>query len=65
MDLPRRSKEFAMCHGFEWEMMMQARAREVARRNRDSAQAESRESSTTAPPKPAESPVKDRIPEPV
>jgi hypothetical protein len=65
MDLPHRSKEGAMCHGFEWEMLMQARAREVARRSREKAEAESRKSTTNAPPKPVEAPVKDRIPEPV
>ena len=54
-----------MCHGFEWEMLMQARAREVARRSREKAEAESRKSTTNAPPKPVEAPVKDRIPEPV
>ena len=54
-----------MCHGFEWEMLMQARAREAARRIREKAESEKRESSTTAPPKPAEGPVRDRIPEPV
>ena len=52
-----------MCHGFEWEMLYQARARDIARRNRDKAEADNRKSPTTAPPKPAESPVKDEVPE--
>ena len=51
-----------MCHGFEWEMLMQARAHEAARRMREKAEAEKREH---APPKPADTSVTDRIPEPV
>ena len=52
-----------MCHGFEWELLMQSRAREVARRNREKADCDDRKSSTTVPPKPAESLVKDEAPE--
>ena len=54
-----------MCHGFEWEMYYLARAREAERRKREKDEADSRKSTTTAPPKPVEAPVKDRIPEPV
>lgn len=65
MVLPRRSKEIAMCcHGAEWEYLKMAYAREVARRNQEKAQAEGR-SSPNAPPKPAESPVKNEEPVPV
>ena len=52
-----------MCHGEEWELLKQAYAREVARRN-EKAQAEKR-SSTTTPPKPVEAPVKNEEPMPV
>jgi hypothetical protein len=48
-----------MCHGLEWELMKQAYARDIARRNREKAEAESRSSTITAPPKPAEAPVKN------
>jgi hypothetical protein len=54
-----------MCHGEEWEMLKLAYAQEVARRNREKAEAESRKSATTAPPKPADAPVKDEEPVPV
>jgi len=54
-----------MCHGFEWEMLMQARAREAARRIREKAESQKREPATVAPPKQPEAPPKDRIPEPV
>jgi hypothetical protein len=53
-----------MCHGAEWELLKQSYAREIARRNREKAEAESRKSSTTAPPKPAEAPAKNEEPVP-
>jgi hypothetical protein len=64
MDSPRRSKEIAMCHGFEWEMYYLARKRE-AERNREKARTEGgKPPTTTAAPKPADAPVKERLPEP-
>ena len=53
-----------MCDGAEWELLKQAYAREIARRNREKAQAE-RRSSNTAPPRPADAPVKSEEPVPV
>ncbi len=53
-----------MCHGEEWELMKLQYAQEIARRNREKAQAE-RRSSTTTPPKPAETPAKSEEPVPV
>ncbi len=52
-----------MCHGAEWEILKQAYA-EMARRDREKAQAD-RRSSTTTPPKPAEAPVRNEEPVPV
>ena len=63
MSFPPSSREIAMCHGAEWELLKMAYAREVARRNREKAQAETR-GSTTAPPKPADTPVKNEEPVP-
>lgn len=54
-----------MCHGAEWELMKMAYAREIARRDREKAQAEGRSSNQTAPPKPADAPVKSEEPVPV
>ena len=54
-----------MCHGAEWEMYILAREREIARRNREKAEAESRKSTPTAPPKPAEAPSRNEEPVPV
>ena len=48
-----------MCHGAEWEMMKLAYAREIQRRNRERAEAESRKQPVAPPPKPAEAPVRD------
>ena len=53
-----------MCHGAEWEMMKMAYAREIARRNREKAEAERRSSTQTTPPKPADAPVKNEEPVP-
>jgi len=53
-----------MCHGFEREMYYLACKRE-AERNREKARTDSgTPSTTTAPPKPAAAPVKERLPEP-
>jgi len=53
-----------MCDGFEWEMYYLARKRE-AERNREKARSESGKPPTaTAPPKPADAPVTERLPEP-
>jgi hypothetical protein len=65
MKAPHRSKEDAMCHGAEWELLKQQYAREIARRNREKAEAESRKSPATAPPKPAEAPARNEEPVPV
>lgn len=54
-----------MCHGAEWELLKEAYAREIARRNRETAKAERRSSNQTAPPKPADAPVKSEEPVPV
>jgi len=53
-----------MCHGWEWEMLKQQYARDIARRDREKAEAEKRQSSTTAPPKPAETPMRNEEPVP-
>ena len=64
MVFPHRSKEEEiMCHGEEWELLKMAYA-EMARRTQEKAQAE-RRSSTTTPPKPVETPVKNEEPVPV
>lgn len=54
-----------MCHGEEWELLKLAYARELARRKQERAAAESRKSSATAPPRPAEAPSKNQEPVPV
>jgi hypothetical protein len=52
-----------MCHGEEWEQYLIAQQREFERHKREQAEAESRQTSTTAPPRPAEAP-KDEEPVP-
>jgi hypothetical protein len=47
-----------MCHGEEWEQYLLAQQREFERRKREKAEGESRKSTATAPPKPAEVPAK-------
>ena len=45
-----------MCHGAEWEILRRSYEREIARRDREKAEAESREAPVLAPPKPAKAP---------
>lgn len=64
-----------MCHGAEWELLKQAYAREIARRNREKTGAESRKGQPpapavikpgdVAPAKPAEAPARNEEPVPV
>jgi hypothetical protein len=61
---PRRSKEVTMCHGAEWEILKQQYA-DIARRNREKADADRARSKPAAPPKPAEVPARNEEPVPV
>ena len=54
-----------MCHGYEFEMLKRAYAEELARRNREKAEAQKKESATTAPPKPTAPAPRIRDKEPV
>lgn len=54
-----------MCHGYEWEMLKAMQAEEIARRNREKAEAQKRQEANVAPPKPAEPVPGTRDREPV
>ena len=53
-----------MCYEWEWAILQRAYAEEMERRKREKVEAE-RAKPTTAPPKPAESPARHELPEPV
>ena len=54
-----------MCHGHEWDLLKQAYAQEIARRNREKAAEEARRSPATTPAQPAPSPARNEEPVPV
>ena len=53
-----------MCHGYEFEMLKRAYAEELARRNREKAEAQKKESATTAPAKPSAPAPRNKEPVP-
>jgi hypothetical protein len=54
-----------MCHGYEWEILKAMQAEQIARRNREKAEAQKRQEAKVAPPKPAEPAPRSRDKEPV
>ena len=54
-----------MCHGYEWEILKQAYARDIARRNREKAADEGRKAPATTPAQPVPSPARNEEPVPV
>ena len=54
-----------MCHGYEWEVLKALQAEQIARRNRDKAEAQKRQEANVAPPKPAQPAPQPRNEEPV
>ena len=53
-----------MCHGYEWEVLKQEYAQEIARRNREKAVEEGRRTPATAPEQRAPSPARNEEPVP-